>query len=165
MSLAWSFRHNRNPFGVVSRSWAHVSPSKFGKFEPVLKPWTHAVTHLHSRVEARNSVFPLASRPIKHHRYYRPTDHGAFGFGCGVRTPGITPPHNSGQFAQGLPDCSQERSSPIRNLRWQREHLLLTTKYLPDRVPLPDKGKPVVRRGRKATDQISDLTAGLPEED
>jgi hypothetical protein len=58
-----------------------------------------------------------------------------------------------------------ETTNNIRNLRWQREHLLLTSKHLPDRVPLPDKGKPVVRRGRKATDQISDLTAGLPEEE
>jgi hypothetical protein len=28
-------------------------------------------------------------------------------------------------------------------------------------VPLPDKGKPVTRRGRKATGQVIDLIAGL----
>lgn len=48
---------------------------------------------------------------------------------------------------------------------WQREHMIITTKHLPGRDPLPDKGKPAVRRGRKATDQISDLAAGLPEEE
>ena len=29
---------------------------------------------------------------------------------------------------------------------------------------LPDKGKPVVRRGRKATGQVVNLIAGLPKE-
>lgn len=31
--------------------------------------------------------------------------------------------------------------------------------------PLPDKGNPVVRRGRKATDQAENLIAGFPKED
>ena len=51
------------------------------------------------------------------------------------------------------------------DLRWLREHMIITSKHLPDRAPLPDKGKPAVRRGRKATGQISDLAAGLPEEE
>jgi hypothetical protein len=33
------------------------------------------------------------------------------------------------------------------------------------RNSLPDKGKPAVRRGRKATGQAIDLIAGLPKEE
>lgn len=165
MSLAWSYRNNPNPFGVSSRSWTHVPTPTPATSESVLSPWAYVVNHFQTRVQVRNPLLPLASSPFKHHRNRRPTDHGALGFGCGVRAPENTPPFDYGHFAQGLPVSCQERPNNIRNLRWQREHLLLTSKNLPDRAPLPDKGKPVVRRGRKATDQISDLTAGLPEED
>ncbi len=93
------------------------------------------------------------------------SDHGSFGFGCGVRNSGVVPPRIHGSFAQPSPREMETHTKDKRELRWQREHILLTSKHLPDRAPLPDKGKPVVRRGRKATDQISHLRAGLPEEE
>ena len=164
MSLAWSYCNDSNPSRVSASQWTHIPVPVHPTFKPVRKPWTRAV-NTNKHVNVGSHSLPLSTLPNKHNRNRRPTDHGAFGFGCGVRTPGSLPPCDSGQFAEGLPAFSQKRSNSIRNLRWQREHLLLTSKYLPDRVPLPDKGKPVARRGRKATDQISDLTAGLPEED
>ena len=39
----------------------------------------------------------------------------------------------------------------------------MTMKHGFGRVPLPDKGEHVVRRGRKATDQGWSLIAGLPK--
>ncbi len=49
-------------------------------------------------------------------------------------------------------------------LNWVQEHLQITTLYSIDRVPLPDKGKHVGRRGRKATGQSWSLIAGLPKD-
>ncbi len=49
-------------------------------------------------------------------------------------------------------------------LNWVQEHLHITTFHSIGRVPLPDKGKHVGRRGRKATGQSWSLIAGLPKE-
>ncbi len=49
-------------------------------------------------------------------------------------------------------------------LRWVHEHLQITRLYSFSRVPLPDKGERVGRRGRKATGQGWALIAGLPKE-
>lgn len=49
-------------------------------------------------------------------------------------------------------------------LRWVLEHMLITGRQSFDRVPLPDKGEHVERRGRKATGRSWSLIAGLPKE-
>ena len=49
-------------------------------------------------------------------------------------------------------------------LVWVYEHVSMTMKYAFGRVPLPDKGERVARRGRKATGQGWSLIAGLPKE-
>lgn len=46
-------------------------------------------------------------------------------------------------------------------LSWVHEHLEITTLYSFDRVPLPDQGECVGRRGRKATGQGWSLITGL----
>ncbi len=58
------------------------------------------------------------------------------------------------------------RCHRIRNekLSWVYEHLSMTMKHAFGRVPLPDKGERVARRGRKATGQGWSLIAGLPKE-
>ncbi len=50
------------------------------------------------------------------------------------------------------------------HLNWVLEHLHITTFYSIGRVPLPDKGERVGRRGRKATGQSWSLIAGLPKD-
>lgn len=50
------------------------------------------------------------------------------------------------------------------NLPWVYEHLAMTKKYAFGRVPLPEKGEHVARRGRKTTGQGWSLIAGLPKE-
>ncbi len=49
-------------------------------------------------------------------------------------------------------------------LSWVSEHLTITNKYEIHRVPHPENGEHVGRRGRKATDQGWALIAGLPKE-
>jgi hypothetical protein len=49
-------------------------------------------------------------------------------------------------------------------LCWVYEHLSMTMKHEFGRVPLPEKGEHVVRRGRKTTGQGWSLIAGLPKE-
>ena len=48
-------------------------------------------------------------------------------------------------------------------LSWVYEHLFMTMKHGFGRVPLPDKGEHVERRGRKTTGQGWSLIAGLPK--
>lgn len=49
-------------------------------------------------------------------------------------------------------------------LHWVYEHLRITGVWRVNRVPLPDKGEHVERRGRKTTGQSWALIAGLPKE-
>lgn len=51
------------------------------------------------------------------------------------------------------------------NLNWVYGHLQITQSNSVDRVPLPEKGERVGRRGRKATGQGWALIAGLPKEE
>lgn len=129
------------------------------------KPWVSIVkTHGHRALAHRATPKHAPSLQVQNRKRV-PSDLGSFGWGCGVRTGGVVPPRHHGLFAQPLPHVMEEEPNAQRDLRWQREHMIITTKHLPSRDPLPDKGKPAVRRGRKATDQISDLAAGLPEEE
>ncbi len=164
MSLGCPFFYDGNPAKVVIHRWSHNSTFSLNTSDLAPRSWTKVVQFsMHSRMATLSlphSTFPKISK-----RNRIPTDHGSFGFGCGVRAPEDAPPSGCGAFAQDMPIKSVERREKHGYRNWQREHLLLTSQHLPDRVPLPDKGKPVVRRGRKATDQISDLTAGLPEEE
>ncbi len=50
------------------------------------------------------------------------------------------------------------------HLNWVQEHLHITTFYSVGRVPLPENGKHVGKRGRKATGQSWALIAGLPKD-
>ena len=150
-----------------NRQWNHSSPLHFfNTSKPsLLKAWAST-----RKTELQRKLVPRAtSRRAPYlqgqNRRWLSSDHGSFGFGCGVRSAGVVPPRTQGSFAQPSPHEMETRTTAKRDLRWQREHILLTSKHLPDRAPLPDKGKPVARRGRKATDQISDLRAGLPEEE
>jgi len=164
MSLVWFQDNESYSSKVPARLWRHVISPSLERSQSGQNQWVRIGT-THNSIRRRSQSSQHYSFPKKLNRTLRPTDHGAFGFGCGVRTPGNFPRSNNGYFAECLPGEVFEKTEIFRHLRWQHEHFLLTSKYLPDRVPLPDKGKPVVRRGRKATDQISDLTAGLPEED
>lgn len=58
------------------------------------------------------------------------------------------------------------RQQRTRNekLSWVDEHLAMTMKHAFGRVPLPEKGEHVARRGRKTTGQGWSLIAGLPKE-
>jgi hypothetical protein len=47
---------------------------------------------------------------------------------------------------------------------WVHEHVSMTKTQEFGRVPLPEKGEHVARRGRKATGQGWSLIAGLPKE-
>lgn len=156
-----------NPCESHNNQWKHSSSlssiitSKYS----VLKPWV--LVKGSQRHCALLSQKYLKTGPFLevNKRKSNLSDYGSFGFGCGVRSTGIVPPRGHKSFAQPAPREVEPQSSSKRDLCWQREHLLLTSKHLPSRAPLPDKGKPVVRRGRKATDQVSDLKAGLPEEE
>jgi hypothetical protein len=62
---------------------------------------------------------------------------------------------------------SRRRGRKTRgHLNWVDEHMHIVTlhRYGFDRVPLPEKGERVVRRGRKATGQGWALIAGLPKD-
>lgn len=52
----------------------------------------------------------------------------------------------------------------VGHLNWVYGHLQITKSYCVDRVPLPEKGERVERRGRKATGQGWALIAGLPKD-
>ena len=54
--------------------------------------------------------------------------------------------------------------SPASDFNWHVTCCLNFQSYIFNRRPLPDKGKPVARRGRKATGQASGLIAELPKE-
>ena len=79
------------------------------------------------------------------------------------------------QSADGRVPCFQEgslggkssrrqRRKSDGRLRWIHEHKKITALYGFDRVPLPDKGEHVGKRGRKAAGQSWSLIAGLPKE-
>ncbi len=57
-----------------------------------------------------------------------------------------------------------ERRKKNGQLRWVAEHFTITRKHEIHRVPHPENGEHVGRRGRKATDQGWALIAGLPKE-
>ena len=90
---------------------------------------------------------------------------GSYGLYSNVRMSSVNPPGGRHSWAEAIPPLQEKEDSCRSSNRWQAEHLKITSKHIPGRVPLPDKGKPVARRGRKATDQSSDLIAGLPEEE
>ena len=53
---------------------------------------------------------------------------------------------------------------PASDFSWHVACSLNSQNYVFKRRPLPDKSKPVARRGRKATGQASGLIAELPKE-
>jgi len=164
MSLGCLFFHEGSPSKFVLSRWNHRSTASLIPSATKSRAWTHGLDgsiHGHQFGQA----MPYSTQARKPKRGRVPSDRGSFGFGCGVRDPEDAPPFNRGSFAQDMPIRMSENRERHGYGSWVREHLLLTSKHFPDRAPLPDKGKPVVRRGRKATDQISDLTAGLPEEE
>ncbi len=57
-----------------------------------------------------------------------------------------------------------ERRKHNGRLSWVSNHFTITRKYDVHRVPPPEKGELVGRRGRKATGQGWALIAGLPKE-
>ena len=57
-----------------------------------------------------------------------------------------------------------ERRKHNGRLCWVSEHFAITGKYRVHRVPPPENGEHVERRGRKATGQGWALIAGLPKE-
>ena len=142
--------------------------------------WNHSSTyHFLNRnvppvpVRTWSKVVPLLSdshtltkyKQVRTNRGSRISDPGSFGFSSKVRMSSVIPPGGRHAWAEPIPQSQEKEASCRRSNRWQAEHLKLTSKHIPGRVPLPDKGKPVARRGRKATDQISDLKAGLPGEE
>jgi hypothetical protein len=167
MTTGYWLHPEESPCEFHNNQWAHrpslnsIIPSKCS----VSRPWAVAGKLQGRRITISKSLSKLAPFLIEQKRKIHSSDHGTFGFGCGVRSAGVVPPRNNQSFGQPAPSEMEKQYGGKRDLRWQREHLILTSKHLPSRAPLPDKGKPAVRRGRKATDQISDLRAGLPEEE
>ncbi len=156
-----------SPCEFHNNQWNHSSFLHFiiKPKSSILKPW--AFIGVTPRHRASHPYDTSRATPVLQNqkRKWVSSDYGAFGLGCGVRNVGATPPPKQRFFAQPMPSTHETQLQAKRDLRWQREHIILTSKHLPSRAPLPDKGKLVVRRGRKATDQISDLRAGLPEEE
>jgi len=158
----WSY-DDPECFGEASQiGWNHSShlPISFVFSTRVCgQPWA-AVPQLQNNYHALSEYTALRSN-----RGRRIANPGSFGFPSAVRKDFVIPPLDHNRGVEPIPFL-QEKKKPRRHFNtWQAEHLKLTSKHLLDRVPLPEKGKPVARRGRKATDQISDLTAGLPEEE
>ncbi len=112
--------------------WSHLSSTK-----PVLAERTDS--HQLSWVIA--STFQVRRRPSSHgialialEKFARRRADGGCGIsdsGCGVRSSRTSPPHNRDRFAEPSPR-SQEKGQK-RDMVWQREHLALTSKHLPDR--------------------------------
>ena len=156
-----------SPCEFHNKQWSHSSflTSIITSKTSALIPWV-SITDTQRHHELLHRATPKRAFSLQALKRKRlPSDHGSFGWGCGVRSAGVIPPRHHGFYTQPSPSVLEEQAEANRDLRWQREHLLLTSKHLPSRAPLPDKGKPAVRRGRKATDQISDVSAGLPEEE
>jgi len=163
------------PMGCWIRDEHEFFPSR-------ISGWSHAVRSRH--VFVRDTVASPSTRswsavtplPFDSHllnkykrvrtdRGPRNSDRGTFGYSCPVRKPSPNPPGRRLTWAEPFPQSQEEGAVCRRSNTWLSEHFKLTCAHIPDRVPLPDKGKPVVKQGRKATDQISDLNAGLPEEE
>jgi len=148
-------------------TWNHILP-RFITTQRIpagIHPWAMIVrpqAHSQSLFRTMCDTAPKFTGKTRGGSY---TDHGAFGFGSGVRTSSTIPPCHRHSQAEPSPKDQKEKRDGQRGRAWQQEHMNLTSKHFPIRDPLPDKGKPAVRRGRKATDQISDLAAGLPEEE
>ena len=165
MATGCWLRHDESPCEFPIKQWNHSSSLNSLFTTKSSKPWVSIVkTHGHPALAHRATPKQAPSLQAQNRKRV-PSDHGSSGLGCGVRSVGVVPPRHQGLFAQPSPSVMEEEPNVQRDLRWQREHMIITTKHLPDRAPLPDKGKPAVRRGRKATGQISDLAAGLPEEE
>ncbi len=157
--------HDESPCEFPHNQWGHSSSLTSINTTKSSKPWVSIVkTQGHRALAHRVSPKDAPSLQAQNKKRMS-SDHGTSDWGCGVRNVGVVPPRHLGFFAQPSPRGMEEESNAKRDLRWQREHMIITSKHLPDRAPLPDKGKPAVRRGRKATGQISDLAAGLPEEE
>ncbi len=148
-------------------AWNHIFP-RFITTQHIpagIRPWAMIVRpQAHSQSLLR-TICHTAPKFTGKNPPGRSTGHGVFGFGSGVRIASTIPPCHRRSQAEPSPKDQKENRDGQRGRTWQQEHMNLTSKHFPIRDPLPDKGKPVVRRGRKATDQISDLTAGLPEEE
>ena len=129
---------------------------------------SHSETHLWKNItdprafiRARIQLLPDPFSPKTKRGFPPSLGRGFLGGGSGDRFPVGKLPVGCGKFSEKLPvrkARNRNKSKELRILRWQREHMLLTLKHLPDRVPLPDKGKPVARQGRKA----ADLSVRLP---
>lgn len=167
MTIGYWLLPEDNSCEFHNNQWNHsFSPNSFFPLKSsVLKAWVSILEPQWHRVLVPGATFKPSFSPQVQNRKWRSSDHGSLGFGCGVRNAGAVPPRTHGSFAEPSPRKAENKTEAKRDLRWQREHLILTSKHLPSRAPLPDKGKPAVRRGRKATDQVSDLRAGLPEEE
>jgi hypothetical protein len=168
MTTGCWFQPDDSPLEFSNHQWNHSSSltSHMPLTCSIVRPWASIVEIQQGGAWGRHRSTPKnLSSPRVQKRKLSSSDHGSFGSGCGVRRVGNTPPPHYEFNAQPSPQVMENQSEVKRDLRWLREHIILTSKHLPGRAPLPDKGKPVVRRGRKATGQISDLTAGLPEEE
>jgi len=154
--------------------------------EPERLEWAHPLLHTdytehspkdsHSRLAWSSLASPeLGSNP--HHQNSPNTQakrisrHGLIG---GKGTTGYIlkpkgcppkPPQLSGKNEEVHPEVQHQNQDSVRSREWVREHIRITQQHSSGRDPLPDKGKPAVRRGRKATGQVSDLIAGLPDEE
>lgn len=69
------------------------------------------------------------------------------------------------QKKPGLHLSRKDCRNTMGRLSWVYEHLHITEIFSTNRVSLPDKGKRVGRRVRKATGQGWALIAGLPKEE
>lgn len=118
-----------------------------------------------SHFSHQHRILSCQTKEVRSHRIGLTGGSGLSGYRVKPRHPLSGPPIRNGSNAEQRPDSNRSWNPRVRVPLWVEEHLAKTKKHLLDRGPLPDKGKPVVKRGRKATGQISDLTAGLPEED
>ena len=141
--------------------WSHSSSSQnppYSVSQDPTKEWAKI-----RPIRAYRQTLTQLKRPLGQ-RGTCGSDFDPYGFHR-VRCHSGNPPVGHRGWAEPIPALQEKSPSCRYSKTWQTEHIKLTSKHIPNRVPLPDKGKPVVRRGRKATDQISDLKAGLPEEE
>ena len=168
MAVGSGFLESLWPSEPERLEWAHFLPQEIYSEQKTKTShgrlaWSSLASHeLGSNPHHLNSPYPQAKRISRH---------GLIGgkgtTGCFLK-PRVSPPKPpvlSEKIEEADPEIQQQNQVSVRSREWVREHIRITQQHSSGRDPLPDKGKPAVRRGRKATGQVSDLIAGLPDEE
>jgi hypothetical protein len=169
MAVGSGFLESLWPSEPERLEWAHALPQKFypeqeTKISHGRLAWSSLLSpELGSNPHHLNSPNTQAKRDSR-----RGLIGGKGSAGC-ILKPRVSPPKppvlSEEKVEEAHPEIQQQKQVSVRSQEWVREHIRITQQHSSSRDPLPDKGKPAVRRGRKATGQVSDLIAGLPDEE